>query len=256
MRTALIGHTGFVGSNLLLQTDFTDVYNSKNIDEIGDKKYDLVISAGNSSLMWMANKEPEKDLKNIHTFINSIKNVRAKRFILISTVEVYDNSLHVNEDSIIDENKLTPYGLHRLHLEKFIEQTFNTHSIIRMPNLYGENLKKNFVYDLIHNNRLDFTHKDSIQQWYNLKHLWKDIQTAMTNDLSVINFAVEPISCHELAKYTLGITFTTITKNLPRKYDMQCKYGKLFHSHSPYLYAKTDTLKELKNFMIQERSLL
>src|SRR6266702_2707929 len=174
MKTALIGHTGFVGSNLLLQTTFTDLYNSKNIDAINEKQYDLVMSVGNSSLMWKANKEPEKDLSNIQSFMDSIRKVKAKRFVLISTIEVYDNPIHVNEDTRIDSKKLKPYGLHRLQLERFIQQTFEKHTIIRMPNLYGENLKKNFVYDLIHNNRLDLTHKDNIQQWYNLEHIWKD----------------------------------------------------------------------------------
>lgn len=254
MRTALIGHTGFVGSNLVSQTKFTDLYNSKNINDITDQTYDLVVSVGNSSLMWMANKEPEKDLANIHSFMKSIKNVRTKRFVLISTIEVYDNPIEVNEDSPINKDQLKPYGLHRLQLEEFIKKTFDSYTIVRMPNLYGQNLKKNFVYDLIHKNRWDLTHKDNMQQWYNLEHLWKDIQTAITNDLSVINFAVEPISCQELAHYTLGIEFTTITDTPARKYDMRSKYGKLFNSNTSYLYQRDRSLKELKKFMVKEKS--
>jgi dTDP-4-dehydrorhamnose reductase len=204
----------------------------------------------------MANTEPEKDLKNIKSFMQSIRNVHAKRFVLISTIEVYDNPLGVNEDSAINRDNLRPYGLHRLQLEEFIKENFEEHTIIRMPNLYGEHLKKNFVYDLIHHNRLDLTHKDNMQQWYNLEHIWKDVQIAITKNLSLVNFAVEPISCHELAKYTLGIDFTTVTDSPPRKYDMQSKYGKLFNSDTPYLCHKTNALKELKRFMTKEQSTL
>lgn len=45
LRTALIGYTGFVGSNLASFQDFTNLYNSRNIGEIAGKSYDLVVSA-------------------------------------------------------------------------------------------------------------------------------------------------------------------------------------------------------------------
>ena len=34
MRTALIGHTGFVGSNLAASHAFDDLYNTSNIEQI------------------------------------------------------------------------------------------------------------------------------------------------------------------------------------------------------------------------------
>ncbi len=38
---ALIGHTGFVGSNLLKQAEFDRCYNSKNIEEIVDEQFEF-----------------------------------------------------------------------------------------------------------------------------------------------------------------------------------------------------------------------
>jgi dTDP-4-dehydrorhamnose reductase len=256
MKTALIGHTGFLGTNLLTQTTFTDLYNSKNIHEIQGKDYDLVVSAGNSSVMWKANLEPETDLKNIQSFMNLTSKINAKHFVLISTIEVYDNPQQVDEDSQIDQSKLKPYGKHRYMLEEFVKDHFKTHTIIRMPNLYGLHLKKNFVYDLIHNNRLDLTHKDNIQQWYHLKSLWKDMNIAIEQNLPLINFAVEPISCKELAHYTLGIDFNTVTTNPPRKYNMLTKYGKYYKSTNHYLYSKKESLDDLKLFIQQAKSAL
>ena len=43
MKKALIGYTGFVGSNLQAQIKFDDFYNSKNIQDIKDKEYDVVV---------------------------------------------------------------------------------------------------------------------------------------------------------------------------------------------------------------------
>ncbi len=256
MKTALIGYTGFVGSNLLKHSSFTDLYNSKNIAVIKKKKYDLIVSVGNSSFMWKANLEPEVDLKSIQTYMDIMQTVKAKHFVLFSTIEVYDNLHQVNEDSPIDQSKLKPYGKHRYMLEEFIKKHFEKYTIIRLTNLFGPNLKKNFVYDLIYNNRLDLTHKDSMQQWYNLKNIWKDLNIAVEHDIQLINFAVEPVSCRELAHYTLGIDFTNVTKAPPRKYDIRSKYANLFHSRTPYLYQKKDTLVQLKDFIQREKSQL
>ena len=50
MSRALIGHTGFVGSNLLNQQSFDDCFNSKNINEIEHKSFEQVICAGVSAV--------------------------------------------------------------------------------------------------------------------------------------------------------------------------------------------------------------
>jgi len=42
MRIALVGYTGFVGSNLRVQYPFDDLYNSKNIADIEGKEYKTV----------------------------------------------------------------------------------------------------------------------------------------------------------------------------------------------------------------------
>ena len=42
---------------------------------------------------------------------------------------------------------LTTYGKNRFWLEKKITENFPNHLIVRLPALYGKNLKKNFIYD-------------------------------------------------------------------------------------------------------------
>ena len=60
---ALIGYTGFIGSNLLSFDKNITKYNSKNIHKIKNKKFDLVICAGTSSKIWLAKKKPYEDKK-------------------------------------------------------------------------------------------------------------------------------------------------------------------------------------------------
>lgn len=252
---ALIGNTGFIGGNIQTQTNFNDLYNSKNIESIRGKNYDLIVSAGTSSLRWKANLEPQIDLDAIKKLIDCLNDVMAKHFILISTVDVYPMPIDVNEDTQIDSKKQSPYGKNRYYLEKFIAKHFKNFTFVRLPQTFGKGIKKNFVFDLVYNHALDFTHKDSLFQWYNLKNIWKDISIAKKHNIFIINFAVEPITAKELAFYALGINFSTVTKHPALHYDVRTKYGAIFGSADQYIYHKKQVLDEVKNFILEQKKL-
>lgn len=149
MRNALIGYTGFVGENLKRQMFFDDYYNSQNISDIIDKEYDLLICAGVRAEKYLANINPENDIKQIMDLFNILIKVQAKKFVLISTIDVYNCIDNVNENFQIDENKLSPYGKHRFLFENMIKKQFENVTIIRLPGLFGKGLKKNFIFDLM-----------------------------------------------------------------------------------------------------------
>ncbi|TEB16171.1 NAD dependent epimerase/dehydratase family protein [Pelotomaculum sp. FP] len=146
---ALIGYTGFVGSNLCQQTPFDAFYNSKNIQDSYGKSFDLVVYAGVPAEKYLANHQPEKDRKYIDNAIRNIKKIKAKKFILISTIDVYKRSQGVDETTEIEEDGQHPYGLHRRLLEKWVEEFMLDSLIIRLPALYGSKMKKNFIFDMI-----------------------------------------------------------------------------------------------------------
>lgn len=251
MNDALIGYSGFVGQNILSKHSFKHLYNSRNIEQIKNQKFDLVVSCATPSLVWKANLDPKSDLANIQSLMKNLKNVKAKHFVLISTIFVYPNPFEVDEDSQIKPRFLTPYGKHRYLLEKFVKKYFKSYTIIRLPNLFGQGIKKNLVYDLIYNNRLDLTDHRSEMQWYNLEHIWHDIKIAMNNHLNVVNFAVEPVTAKKIAKFCLDMNFETVTQKPPLKHKMYTKYGDFYGKKSPYLYDAKTTLKSLKKFIQQ-----
>lgn len=146
----LVGHTGFVGSNLNLQTDFDGVFNSKNVTEAFGLAPDVLVYSGVRAEKFLANKEPELDFSIIESAMENIKKINPKKVILISTVDVYPSAVHVDENTIIDESLLQPYGKNRLHLERWVEEQYTDYLILRLPALFGENIKKNFIYDTIH----------------------------------------------------------------------------------------------------------
>ena len=90
--TCLIGHTGFVGGNLVRQYAFEDCYNSRNIEQIRGRSYDLLVCCGVSAVKWQANQFPAEDRAGIDRLLENLASVTAARSILISTVDVYPSA--------------------------------------------------------------------------------------------------------------------------------------------------------------------
>lgn len=253
MRTALIGYTGFVGSNIEQQTSFDDLYNSKNIGDIENKEYDLVVSAANRAEMWRINQEPDIDRAEIDEFISHIRKAKIGKLVLISTVGIYKDPNGANEDTPIETEGLLPYGLNRYHLEQFCRDNFDT-TIVRLPGLFGSGLKKNVIYDLLHDNMIDKIHSDGTYQYYNLDNIWRDISIAVDNNLSLVNLAVPPVSTREVAKVAFGMDFTNHPEGTkPAYWDMHSKYAELYGGEGNYLYTKKQELKDIEEFVKRER---
>lgn len=146
----LVGYTGFVGSNIAAEHEFTWKINSKNKEEAYGKQPDLLVYAGLRAEKFLANKDPEADMATIMEAMEQIQKIAPKKLVLISTVDVYKEPVGVDEDSPIDTEGLLPYGANRYRLEQMVRQNYEDALIIRLPGLFGKNLKKNFIYDYIH----------------------------------------------------------------------------------------------------------
>lgn len=145
----LVGYTGFVGSNLYKNTTFDAVYNSKNIQDAFGTNPDLLIYSGIRAEKYLANNFPENDLTSIIEAQNNIKKINPKKIVLISTIDVIKTPIDTDEDFEIVTEDLHPYGYHRYLLEQFVKDNYSDSLIVRLPGLYGKNIKKNFIYDFI-----------------------------------------------------------------------------------------------------------
>lgn len=145
----LVGYSGFVGSNLCKSTEFDGLFDSSNVESSFGGNPDLLVYSGVPAQKFLANKEPEKDREIIENAISNIKKINPKKIVLISTIDIYKNPVLVDEDSEIDTEGLQPYGYNRYQLEVWVKENFDDYLIVHLPGLYGENIKKNFIYDLI-----------------------------------------------------------------------------------------------------------
>lgn len=203
---ALIGRTGFVGKNLLQQIQFTSQYHSLDIEEIRGKTFDEVYCAGLPAAKWLANKNPEEDWSNVEKLMQILDSIEVKRaFVLISTIDVYPSDIlqsgKANEESKFSASELHAYGKHRLLFEEYVTARFPGIAIvIRLPALFGFGLKKNAIYDLLHNNQVDKINPKSIFQFYNLSNLANDIEQCkvLSVNHSIFNLFSEPLLMRDI----------------------------------------------------------
>ncbi len=252
MSNALIGYSGFVGSTLLRQATFDSLYRSTNIGDIQGKQFDTVVCAGAPAQKWIANKDPEADRQKIDGLIEHLKSVQCRTFVLISTVDVFKSPIGVNEATPVDETDLHAYGLHRRLLEKFVENHFPNHLIIRLPGLVGPGLRKNVIFDFLNDNNLDAIDARGVFQFYPMVNLWFDIQTCLKDELKLVHLTAEPVSVEDIAELGFGRTFDNLLDKPAAVYDMRSRYGAAFGSRTPYQYSAKETLQAVRAYAQSE----
>jgi sugar phosphate isomerase/epimerase len=253
MSCAIVGYTGFVGSNLLQFYKYDYFYNSKNFHEASNKSFDTMFFCGIPAVKWYANKYPEEDFKTINVIKNILKTITVKKFILISTIDVYEiSNCKLNEDYDCDFNLNNTYGSNRYLFELFVKQTFSNYNIIRLPALFGKGLKKNIIYDLINNNNIENISLNTEFQWYDLNWLKNDIDTILKHDLKICNLFTEPIKTFEIIKL-FNYPIESFTTNSNLTYNVKTKYSNLFNVKD-YIRSAEYTLHNIKIF-IEEQSI-
>jgi len=178
MKTAIVGYTGFVGSNIFAQGKFDGAYNSRNIQDAYGTDPDLLVYAGMRAEKFLANAHPEKDYALVEEAERNIEYINARKVVLISTIDVFKDPMGVDEGSAIDIDGLNAYGLNRYKLEMWVRENFYNSLIVRLPGLFGRNIKKNFIFDMINivptmlsSEKFEelALRKSSLREWYVLQ---------------------------------------------------------------------------------------
>lgn len=252
MTSALFGFTGFVGGNIARQHDFTHLYNSTNSHEARGSDHDLIVFSAARAEKWKANADPDGDRRHIDTLVELVGSMTARRFVLISTVDVYANPRGVDESATVDASRSAPYGAHRRRLEEATRESFPDALIVRLPGLYGQGLKKNVIFDLLTGNQVEKINPDSAFQFYGLDRLWADIQRAQEAGLSLVNLSTQPVATREIASRLFGVVLEAPAGSAePVKYDVHTQYASVFGGSAPYLEDRDEVLAGLSRFVAE-----
>lgn len=251
---ALIGHTGFVGSNLRRQRDFAHLFNSSTIGEIDGRHFDDVVCAGVSAVKWWANQNPEEDRDRIERLMRRLEKIRARNFTLISTIDVYAAPLRVSEQDAPVLEGLHAYGRNRAMLERFVAERFPAHQIIRLPALFGIGLKKNAIYDLMHDNRIAVINPASSFQWYPLDRLAADLGVARSRSLSLLNLATEPVRMEDIRQRFFAASVIGAEPAAEARYDMRTMHDLRLGGGNGYIMDKATVLDAIGRFIDGEQA--
>lgn len=249
---ALIGFSGFVGSTLLKQASFDDVYRSTTISEIEGKNFDTLVCAAAPAQKWIANREPVADRQNIEGLIAHLATVSCQTFILISTVDVFKTPIGVDEETPVDEAGLHAYGLHRRVLEKFVQSHFPHHLIVRLPGLVGPGLRKNVIFDFLNENNLHAIDSRGVFQFYPMTNLWYDIQTALDAGLKLVHLTAEPISVADVSGQGFGKPFDHPLAGNSATYDMRTRHAVVFGAEGDYQFNRRETIHAIRAYAQSE----
>lgn len=251
-RSALIGHSGFVGSTLLKQRGFDHLYRSTDIGTIYGKRFGTVVCAGAPAQKWIANADPAADREKINGLISHLETIKADTFVLISTVDVFQSPVGVDEDSPIAVDGLHAYGLNRRLLEQFVQQHFSRHLIVRLPGLVGPGLRKNVIFDFLNDNNLGAIESRGVFQFYPMVNLWYDIETTLNAQLKLVHLCAEPVEVAEVASAGFGRTFSQQLNGTPAVYDMRTRHAALFGASGNYQYNRRETLQAVRAYAQSE----
>lgn len=253
-RQGLIGHTGFVGGTLARQHAFDACYHSRTVDALRGQSFDLLVCAGVSAVKWLANREPEADRAGIRALTDALAEVRAREFVLISTIDVYpDPGAGEDEDAEIDPARTHAYGRHRYALEQWAADRFETTRVVRLPALFGTGLKKNALYDLMRGNAVERINPAGVFQWYPTRRLWNDIETARREDLRLVNLFGAPVAMADVIDaFFPGALVGPATQPAPR-YDVHTRHAAAFGGRGGYVASAEEVLGEMARYVAADR---
>jgi sugar phosphate isomerase/epimerase len=248
-RSAIVGWTGFVGGELLRTIPDVDLYNSSTVQTMVNKSYKTIYFAGLPAEKWRINKDPASDYQTLTDIIKILETMTIDRFVLISTVDVLDCSIEQDETGPAYASH--PYGKHRRLMEEWVDKHIADHYILRLPGLFGTGLKKNVIYDLIHDNLVGSISLSSSFQYYNIENLKDDIDYCICKKIRLIHLVSPPIQTETIVSQFFPDNMSKCKGTTSVVYKLQTKHGK-----NKYWKSANDVLDDMKYFIQSELDLL
>lgn len=98
-------------------------------------------------------------------------------------------------------------------------------------------------------NALSFTDSRASYQFYDLANLWRDIATARSAGVTLLNLSTQPVRADEVYAYLKnGERFQNLLASTPAAYDMRSCHAALFGGTNGYCYPKAAVLQSMAAF--------
>jgi len=237
----LVGSTGFVGSTLSLQGSFDLAVHRPDLDDLRGIEADEVVCAGLPAAKYLANRDPEGDWENVRRLAGVLATMRVRRFVLVSTVDVYQPPVDVDESHAAAFAGDQAYGRHRAWFEAFVRSQFDDHVVVRLPGLFGPGLRKNLVFDLLEGRDAQWAQVSgqSSFQFFDVTRTWDVVEQARRSGIHLLNVATEPVRAQEVADL-FDVRLEPAGTGV--RYDVRTRHGAELGGQDGYLQSREDQL--------------
>ena len=155
----IIGGKGLIGRSiaeyLKKKKKTFRVITKHNYNGYKNKKCSIIINANGNSSRYYANTYPKKDFhKSVITVFKSVFDFKYKKYVYISSGDVYDKINKKNNEKKIIETPCNYYGKNKFLAEQIIKFYCNNWIILRPGPIIGSRLKKNLFFDLKKNKKV------------------------------------------------------------------------------------------------------
>ena len=173
MRVTVLGARGFVGSafcRLLGATRGVEVVGvtRDTYHRQAGQPTDLLIDAAGNSRKFLADDDPAGEFRTSVTHrLSSLLDFPSASHLHISTVDVYpdlSSRAATVEDQVLDVRRASNYGFHKYLAEELVRHYAPDWLIVRLAGMVGPGLRKNPVFDILHDQPLRI-HPDSQYQF-------------------------------------------------------------------------------------------
>lgn len=248
MKRALIDHTGFVGATLLAAETFTHGFNGDDLEDLRGTRFDEVVCAG------IPSATPPASEQDANTLLAVLETVRADRFVLLSSIEIYpDPSQPLDENSVPEGLPNHAHGRHHRAVEEFVAARFADHAVVRLPALFGDGLRANPLHDLLHNTSVETINPAATLQWYPTRRLPGDLGRTTAAGLRVVNLVTEPLALRDIvSRFFPDAKVGPETEPAPRT-DVRTRHAALFGGTSPYIMGRSQVLVAMTDFIRRAR---
>ena len=166
----LLGAEGFLGKAICLILEKHKLkyapITRKNYKRFIGKSCNILINSSTNSKKFLSEKDFDYDYnETVNNVLNSIKNFKFKKYILISSSDIYNekNKLaKTKENSVINVSSLSNYAFNKYYAELLVQKKTKNWLIFRCGGLIGKGLK-NPIYDMLNGKKLFVDPKSKFQ---------------------------------------------------------------------------------------------
>jgi nucleoside-diphosphate-sugar epimerase len=190
----VIGAAGFVGAAFVRHVRAAGYpvveVTRERYPEVACQRYDVVVDAAASSSKVLAENEPFADFeRTVAHRMRTLADFPAGLHVHVSSVDVYDDlaSPETTVETVVPTpSRQSHYGFHKYLAEQCVVHFAPRWLIVRLAGMVGPGLRKNPVFDILHDAPLRI-HPDSAYQFLATddaaRLTWRLVEQGLTHDV-------------------------------------------------------------------------